>query len=135
MKKLLWTVSAVALLGVSACTVKPLVRPGTAYFPTTRPTIVAKTVNQVAQESGFNVVDQKPGVIEVVYPTDKRANQFQARFAVHYTTKSVQVKYLDSRGLDESDCYQSSRGVCVHRNVGRWMGNLQKRIKDRLNTL
>lgn len=133
MKKLLWMVSSVALLGLSACTVKPLVRPGIAYFPTTNKTVVAKTIRQVAKDSKFEVVDEKPGVVEVVYPTDKRARKFQARFAVQYTNKSVQVVYLDSRGLDEGDCYQSERGVCVHRNVGRWMGNLQKRIKDSLN--
>lgn len=92
-------------------------------------------VLQAAQARRWRVVRDEPGAVTLAYPTGKKAQAFEATVRVNYDDKTFRIEYLSSRGLDERQgCNDGTQGyrediVCAHRNINKWMANLDRDIQ------
>lgn len=97
---------------------------------------------RAAQLRKWRIVSDRPGVVTLAYPGSAKAIHFEAIVKVTYNAQRYKVSYVSSRGLDErKGCVNSElkgnnkydeNALCVHRNVNRWMNNLNADILDAL---
>ena len=95
-----------------------------------------------AQLRKWRIVSDQPGVVTLAYPGSAKAIHFEAIVKVTYNALRYKVSYVSSRGLNEKKgCMNSElkgknkydeNAICVHRNVNRWMNNLNADILDAL---
>ena len=88
-------------------------------------------VRNAAAARDWRIVSDNTGLMQLAYPANPaRARKFEALIQVRYDAKSYQVSYLSSRGLGENrNCAPATKSYdpnarCIHRNVNRWMNNL-----------
>ena len=97
---------------------------------------------RAAQLRKWRIVSDQPGVVTLAYPGSAKAIHFEAIVKVTYDARRYNVSYVSSRGLDEkkgcvnpelkSKNKYDENAICIHRNVNRWMNNLNADILDAL---
>lgn len=97
---------------------------------------------RAAQLRKWRIVSDQPGVVTLAYPGSAKAIHFEAIVKVTYDARRYKVSYVSSRGLDEkkgcvnpelkSKNKYDENAICIHRNVNRWMNNLNADILDAL---
>ena len=97
---------------------------------------------RAAQLRKWRIVSDQPGVVTLAYPGSAKAIHFEAIVKVTYDARRYKVSYVSSRGLDEKKgCVNpelkiknkyDENAICIHRNVNRWMNNLNADILDAL---
>lgn len=97
------------------------------------PANVRDAIIESAYARKWRIVNQRSGEIQLAYPDNAKSLQFEALVKVTYSADQYAISYISSRGLDERIGCGSHEGVtCLHRNVNRWMNNLNKDIITRL---
>jgi hypothetical protein len=116
---------ALALLGLAACTSKPLLQPEV-KLPAER------EFSQVQlQQAIVSALEARRWQVERVEPTQILASiavrqRHHARVSIDYSPFGFQIRYRDSQGLE----YEDGK---IHRNYNRWVNNLRAEILQRLN--
>lgn len=88
-------------------------------------------VRNAAASRDWRIVSDQKGLMQLAYPANPaKAQHFEALVQVKYSADRYQVSYLSSRGLGErTNCALATQSSdpnarCIHRNVNRWMNNL-----------
>lgn len=128
------------LAGALACTAilagcstsRPLFVPPEQNMAASLPTSeVRSAIITAALSRQWRIVSEEPGVITLAYPSNARSAKYELTVVVHHADKSYKIDYARSRGLDEKvNCEGTT--PCVHRNVNRWIANLNQDIKREL---
>ncbi len=116
---------ALALLGLTACTSKPLLQPQV-QLPTER------EYSQVQlQQAIVSALEALHWQVDKIEPAQILASinvrqRHLANIGIDYNPSGFHIHYRDSRGLD----YEDGK---IHRNYNRWINNLRAEILHQLN--
>lgn len=95
---------------------------------------VRQTIVTSALARNWRIVEQGPSELRLAYPSGTRSQKYEVLAKVSFSDTQYAVSYLSSRGLDEkTSCSSSPIGICAHKNVNRWLLNLDHDIARRLN--
>ena len=134
-RKSLVAASLAAALLLSGCgTTTPLKNPEpTTITVEATPANVRDAIIDSAYSRNWRIVNQRSGEVQLAYPSGAKAQHFEAIVKVTYSADQYAISYMSSRGLDERiGCGSHEDVTCLHRNVNRWMNNLNKDILSRL---
>jgi hypothetical protein len=116
---------ALALVGLGACTSKPLLQPEV-KLPAER------EFSQVQlQQAIVSALEARRWQVQRVEPTQVLASidvrqRHRAWVSVDYSPFGFQIRYRDSQGLE----YEDGK---IHRNYNRWVNSLRAEILHQLN--
>lgn len=115
----------VLLLGLSACTSKPLLQPETT-LPANHQ--VSQSEMQEAIITALKVRHWRVGRIAPgqIYAAISVRQRHHASIIIDYTPREFTIHYRNSQGLE----YQDGK---IHRNYNRWVNNLRAEILQQLN--
>ena len=95
---------------------------------------IREAILKAATRRNWRIVKDASGSIVLAYPANQRSARYDATFEVIYSDKSYRIRYLSSYGLDEKlNCEGST--PCLHRNVNKWVANLNMDIQRYLSGL
>lgn len=77
----------------------------------------------------WRVVEDVPGRVRVSYPSNERTVNYEATFDVNYSKTGYNIKYVKSYGLGEKLNCNGTDQLCIHRNVSKWVANLNADIQ------
>ena len=89
---------------------------------------VHKAILEAAHARSWRVVSDKSNAVRLAYPSNNRATKYEVTFDVVYSKSGYSIKYVKSYGLDEKpNC--AGDMPCIHRNVNKWVSNLNADIQ------
>lgn len=128
MKRLL---AVLAMAGVlTGCTSAPLHNPTPSAIPEAKTADIRSAIVTAATSRHWNIVKANSDHFLLSYPSGAKAQSFEVIVRVDYDKEGYQVSYVSSRGLDEQSADKTKdEKIHIHRNVNRWMANLNKDIQ------
>lgn len=113
------------LLGVSACTSKPVATIESTAVPAAVRTEEAmqRAILTALQRRQWTVERAEPG--QILALVQRRSHQ--ARVSIPYTASGYSIRYRDSQNLD----YRNGK---IHRNYNNWIHNLDRSIQQELSS-
>ena len=95
---------------------------------------IREAILKPAALRSWRIVQEAPGSVVLAYPDNQRATRYEATFEVLYSAKSYRIRYLSSYGLDEKPNCEGTT-PCLHRNVNKWVANLNMDIQRYISGL
>jgi len=89
---------------------------------------VEKGIKRALYKRGWTAKKINNGLIRATYIKASRKTSLKAVINIHYSSKSIRIKYYSSKGFS----YDKAAGI-IHRRFNGWVKNVEKDIKLEFN--